>query len=90
MLVTATRNQAIDAVVGKLSQVEGSILVFGREERLGTHARRYQLKERVNRHPDVVAWQDRIKQLQEMRDGGGAQPNQAASVLRAALEQVGR
>ncbi|KAL4439787.1 hypothetical protein ABPG75_002788 [Micractinium tetrahymenae] len=74
VLVTATRNQAIDAVVSKLSCVEGSVLVFGREERLGPHAQRYLLKERIKRHPDVAAWLGWAQQLQALLDGGAARP----------------
>lgn len=86
--MTATRNQAIDAVVSKLSLVEGSILVFGREDRLGPHAKRYQLEERVKRHPDVAAWEKHAARLEELRRAGGARPASVVSALQAALAQV--
>ncbi len=86
--MTATRNQAIDAVVSKLSLVEGSILVFGREERLGPHAKRYQLEERVKRHPDVAAWEKHAARLEELRRAGGVRPATVVSALQAALVQV--
>lgn len=89
VVVTATRNQAIDAVVSKLSRVEGEMLVFGREERLGDNARRYLLKERVKRHPHVAAWLDAAQQLQALRGGGGkVKDARVAAVLSAALAQV--
>lgn len=88
VLVTATRNQAIDAVVQKLSRVDGSLLVFGREDRLGPHARRYTLEERVKRHPHALAWLDRVEQLQALREGAAPDPASVAAVLRASLAQV--
>jgi len=88
VLVTATRNQAIDAVVVKLSRVEGSLLVFGREERLGPHAQQYQLKERVKRHPHVAAWLDHVQRLQALRESGAPQRAAVLAALQAALAQV--
>ena len=88
--MTATRNQAVDAVVGKLARVEGQLLVFGREERLGRQARRYQLAERVKRHPYVAAWLARLEELQALREGGAPRPASVAAVLRAAVAQVRR
>lgn len=90
MLVTATRNQAIDAVVRKLECVEGSLLVFWRKERLGEHARRYPLEERLNRHPYVSAWLERARELQELRDGGSVQRQAVARLLLVPGAQVCR
>lgn len=58
VLVTCARNQAVDAVVGKLARVEGSLLVFGREEQLGVTAKRFTLKARLARHPNALHWLD--------------------------------
>ncbi len=54
-LVTCTRNQAVEAVVDKISKVDGSILVFGHDKRLGERAKRYTLEARVARDPNVVS-----------------------------------
>lgn len=89
VVVTATRNQAIDAVVQKLSRVEGSLLVFGRKERLGPNAERFLLEERVARHPHVAAWLEHVRQLQELRDGTGFLSCRAVlRLLRAMLAPV--
>ena len=64
--------------------------VFGREERLGPSARRYQLRERLKRHPDVAAWLARVAGLQALREGGGATPGAVRKALQAAVEQVRR
>jgi hypothetical protein len=93
VLVTCTRNQAVDAVVDKLTRVEGSLLVFGREERLGTRARRFLLKERVAQHPHVLAWLSWIEELQELMQLVEQAPAEgddedAAAVLDEALRLV--
>lgn len=54
VLVTCTRNQAVDSLVGKLSLLGGGILVFGSPSRLGSKAKRYILAAHVEEHPDVV------------------------------------
>ncbi|EFN53165.1 expressed protein [Chlorella variabilis] len=91
VLVTCSRNQAVDAVVGKLAGVEGSLLVFGREERLGDKAKQYTLTARLARHPTVAAWLDLMRQLQELRDNTvppgtlAARVRQAEAVLAAVV-----
>ncbi len=53
--MTSPRNQAVDSVVGKISQVKGGILVFGNDERLGEEARKQTLRARVKADADVVS-----------------------------------
>jgi hypothetical protein len=55
VLVTCTRNQAIDSITDKVSLLDGGILVFGNAARLGEHAAQHTLKARVEAHPDVVS-----------------------------------
>ena len=93
VLVTCTRNQAVDAVVDKLARVDGSLLVFGREERLGSRAKLFLLKERVARHPHVLAWLGWIEELQELTELVEQAPAEgdddvAAAVLEEALSLV--
>ena len=93
VLVTCTRNQAVDAVVDKLARVEGSLLVFGGEERLGSKAKRFLLKERVAQHPHVLGWLSWIEELQELMQLVEQAPAEgdeedAAAVLDEALSLV--
>lgn len=88
VLVTCSRNQAVDAVVGKLARVEGSLLVFGREERLGDTAKRFRLEARLARHPNVRAWLEcveRLQGLQKRLQNGELAPGEAAAEAAAGL-----
>jgi hypothetical protein len=96
VLVTCSRNQAVDAVVGKLARVEGSLLVFGREERLGDTAKRFTLEARLARHPNVRAWLECVERLQglqkRLQNGElalGKAAAEAAAGLAAALPPPG-
>ncbi|KAL4859072.1 DNA-binding protein SMUBP-2 [Chlorella vulgaris] len=80
VLVTCSRNQAVDAVVGKLALVEGELLVFGREERLGETAKRFTLDARISRDPTVAACLDNIQMLQAMRDDAANQQRNTAKL----------
>lgn len=80
MLVTCSRNQAVDAVVGKLALVEGELLVFGREERLGETAKRFTLDARISRDPTVAACVDNIQMLQALRDDAANQQRNTAKL----------
>eukprot|EP00887_Chlorella_sp_A99_P000604 scaffold5.g604.t1 len=68
VLVTCTRNQAVDAVVEKVALLEGGVLVFGNPARLGECAARHTIDGRVEHLPMVVeeltVWRGKIKDLQ--------------------------
>jgi hypothetical protein len=81
VLVTCSRNQAVDAVVGKLALVEGELLVFGREERLGETAKRFTLDARISRDPTVAACLDNIQMLQALRDDAADQQRNTARLV---------
>lgn len=53
-LVTCSRNQAVDAIVEKIADF--GVLVFGRDDRLGSHSKMYTLKGRVETDEQVIYW----------------------------------
>eukprot|EP00903_Cladosiphon_okamuranus_P010260 g9714.t1 len=54
VLITSIRNQAIDAVTGKV--VALGVLVFGSEARLGVHAKELTMAGRMRNDPELVFW----------------------------------
>lgn len=70
VLVTCTRNQAVDSVVGKVARLEGGILVFGNAKRLGERAALYTLEARVEAHPAVVRSRCRLPDAGQRPDLG--------------------
>ncbi|CAM9967678.1 unnamed protein product, partial [Ascophyllum nodosum] len=54
VLVTSIRNQAVDAVVAKVAAF--GVLVFGSENRLGTHAKEFTIDGRLRNDPELVFW----------------------------------
>ncbi|PRW58176.1 DNA helicase [Chlorella sorokiniana] len=67
VLVTCTRNQAVDSVVDKVARLEGGILVFGNAKRLGERAAQHTLEARVEAHPAVVVWRAGLDELGKYR-----------------------
>lgn len=74
VLVTCTRNQAINAVAEKLASVEGGIIAFGNERCLREAAKRYTLSRRVEADPCIMLvdasireWESKSEQARDSR-----------------------
>jgi superfamily I DNA/RNA helicase len=64
-LVTCTRNQAIDAVVNKVASF--GVLVFGRDDRLGSQSRQFTLKARVDNASEVLYWESHVQNYMDIK-----------------------
>ncbi|KAL4451648.1 hypothetical protein ABPG75_007310 [Micractinium tetrahymenae] len=93
VLVTCTRNQAVDSVVDKVSLLDGGILVFGNPKRLGPRAAQHTIDARVEGHAAVVAWKRSLDAFravgQQLEDYGPSTfvKLRFEAALRAAVER---